>query len=380
MNLLSGVEQDFHRPQKSPGAYEWWHFDGRDDHSGYSFSAQFYAGNTLSPFYQEALKRYLEEAQSPLVKKPTAAPPHPLDFCGVVFRVFKKGALVDEFLQELAPGQLKASEEGAAALLGPNRFHFDTLGDPPGYMVTLQGKVSKGRSLRARLFFTPEKAPALPMESIESLPTHSWVLAAPRCRVEGTLQWCDSEGEVLLEIPYAGFGFHDHHFGTVPLNRFLKAWHWGHAWVGSKTIIYSYQEPLAADEKPKGLWMTLDQAEWKVWDVAFAPSKKRWNFFALAYAKELGFTDFDAFKVIHQNILSDGPVSLVLEDEVVWEKDGATLKGSGMSQYFYPPRFSSSLFYPMLKGKTQILSKTKDNGDGRDFGDVTTSRPNLKEK
>jgi carotenoid 1,2-hydratase len=377
MNLLSGVEQDFHRPQKSPGAYEWWHFDGLDDHSGYSFSAQFYAGNPLSPFYQQTLKRYLQETQSPLVKSPTAAPPQPLDFCGVVFRVFKKGALVDEFLQEFTPGQLKASEEQAALLLGPNRFHFDAAGDPPGYTVTLQGKVSKDRSLRARFFFIPEMTPPFPMESIESLPTHSWVLAAPRCRVEGTLQWCDPEGEVLSEIPWAGFGYHDHHFGTVPLDRFLRAWHWGHAFLGSKTVIYSYQEPLAADEKPKGLWMTLDKAEFKVWDAAFEPSKKRWNFFALPYVKALGFTDFDAFKVLHRTILSDGPASLMFEDEVTWEKDGAALTAVGLSQYLYPPRFSSSLFYPMLKGKTQILSKPTENTP-RPGGDVTTERPELR--
>ncbi|HET9870620.1 MAG TPA: hypothetical protein VFR02_09015, partial [bacterium] len=164
MHLLSGVEQDFHRPQTSPGGYEWWHFDGRDQHSGFSFTAQFYAGNPFSPYYQQALRRYLRESRSPLVKAPTLAPPQPLDFCGVAFRLFKHGAPAGEFFQEFTPGQLKASEEQAAVLLGPNRFHWDASGDPPGYHLSLQGAVGRGRTLRARFFFIPEPLPALPAE------------------------------------------------------------------------------------------------------------------------------------------------------------------------------------------------------------------------
>ncbi|HVM33236.1 MAG TPA: hypothetical protein VMU88_08900 [bacterium] len=380
MNLLSGVEQDFRRPQKSPGAYEWWHFDGVDDHSGYSFSAQFYAGNPLSPYYQEALRRYLRQARSPLVKRPTLAPPQPLDFCGVVFRLFHKGSLAGEFLQEFTPGQLKASEEAPAALLGPNRFHWDAGGNPPGYVVTLQGNTSARRSLRARFFFAPEKTQPLPGESLGNLPTHSWVLAAPLCRVEGTLQWCDAGGEVLSEIPLAGSGYHDHHFGSVPLNRFLKSWHWGHALLEGQTLVYSYQAPLAGDEKPKGLWMTLGKQECKVWDVAFEASRGRLNFFGLPYAKRLGFTDFDAVTIDHRDILCDGPFDLTFEDQVRWTNQGRLAAGRGFSRYLYPPRFSNPLFYPMLKGKTQILSKPGAAASGGDFGDVSTTRPDLPPK
>src|ERR1700722_7259199 len=382
MNLLSGIEQDFHRPQKSPGAYEWWHFDGQDDHSGYCFSAQFYAGNPLSPYYQEALRRYLKEAQPPLVNPTVATPPNPLDFCGVVFRVFKSGSLVNEFLQEFSPGQLKAAEGHPAVLLGPNRFHWDASGEQPGYVVTLQGTVPQNKSLRARLFFTPEKTAALPNESFGTFPTHTWVLAAPRCRLEGTLQWCDTEGETLKEVHLSGSGYHDHHFGTIPLDRFLKSWHWGHAFLESKTIIYSYQAPHAADEKTKGLWMSLDSGEFKLWDVAFQPSQGRFNFFALPYSKKLGFTDFDAFEVRHQTILSDGPASLIFEDEIRWTRAGHLLEGRGISNYLYPPRLSNPLFFPMLKGKTDWIAKPPDSGGAapKDFDDVSTQRPDLLHK
>ncbi len=74
MNLLTGVNQDFHRPQKAPGAYEWWHFDGIDDRTGYSFSIQFFAGNLFSAYYQDSLKTYWEKTKSPLIVTTTAVP------------------------------------------------------------------------------------------------------------------------------------------------------------------------------------------------------------------------------------------------------------------------------------------------------------------
>src|SRR5258708_2838201 len=103
MNLLSGVDQDHHRQQTSPGAYEWWHFDGTDEKTGYSFSIQFFAGNLFSAYYQNNLKTYWQKTKSPFVEdsqtetppalsdrresngpNPHAvSPPNPLDYSGV---------------------------------------------------------------------------------------------------------------------------------------------------------------------------------------------------------------------------------------------------------------------------------------------------------
>jgi carotenoid 1,2-hydratase len=382
MNLLTGVNQDFHRPQKAPGAYEWWHFDATDEKTGYSFSIQFFAGNLFSAYYQDSLKTYWEKTKSPLVdasSKPAEEAPNPLDYCGVTFRIFHQGNLVGESLQEFSGSFLKASDKQGAVLLGPNRFNWDERGDPPSYTVTVQAPVKGGKKLlRARLFFTLllSEFPSLPQAEIHSI--HTWVLAAPLCHVEGTLQWVDTKGESEKEQPFVGKGYHDHHFGSVPLDRFVKAWHWGRAFLGDETLVYSVQVPTEAEEKPEGFLVTAGPSGIQAWQVAFELSKNRRNFFWLPYQKNLGFTDAQSLSISHRQILSDGPVSLIFEDQVQWTTGEKILKGKGMSNYLYTPRLSSRFFFPMLKGKTIIVTQPVENREPPPpSGDVTVTRPNL---
>src|ERR1700679_1548109 len=148
MNLLSGVNQDFHRAQKSPGAYEWWHFDAADEKTGTSFSLQFFAGNLFSPYYQDNLKTYWQKTKSPLTDNVPAEnlAPNPMDYCGVAFRIFHKDNLAGEALEEFSGKFLKASDRYGAVKLGPSRFNWDEGGDPASYVITIQSPLrgSKG--------------------------------------------------------------------------------------------------------------------------------------------------------------------------------------------------------------------------------------------
>ncbi len=195
---------------------------------------------------------------------------------------------------------MKASDKQGAVLLGPNRFNWDERGDPPSYTVTVQAPVKGGKKLlRARLFFTPllNEFPSLPQNEIHS--THTWVLAAPLCHVEGTLQWVDNQGESEKEQSFVGKGYHDHHFGSVPLDRFVKAWHWGRAFLGDETLVYSMQVPTEGEGAPEGFLLTAGPDGIQAWRVAFELSKNRRNFFWLPYQKSLSFTDAQSLKINH---------------------------------------------------------------------------------
>ena len=387
MNLLSGVTQDFHRPQKSPGSYEWWHFDGTDDQSGLSFSLQFYAGNLFSAYYQDNLKTYWQKTKSPLVADSPVTTeslaPNPLDYCGVAFRIFRNDNLVGESLQEFSSQFLKASDHHGAVKLGPSRFNWDENGNPASYVITVQSPL-QGRKgyLRARLFFTPllKEIPSLPPPEIPS--THTWVLAAPLCHVEGTLQWCNPLGEVEKEEGFIGKGFHDHHWGSVPLDRFIKSWHWGRAFIGDKTLIYSVRTPINKNEKTECILLVLKKE--KVETISRTTlaliHNGRHNFFWLPYEKRLVLNDSHSLKINHADIMSDGPVSLVFRDQIELKSSEEFLKGFGISHYLYTPRLSSRFFFPMLKARTTVYTQPDELAAGsinQPGGDVFTDRSAL---
>lgn len=353
MNLLSGTEQDFHRPQTSPGGYEWWHFDAIDEKNDLSFVLRFSAGDLFSAYYQDNLKTYWKNAKSPLTSSnPVVHSPRPLDYNGVFFQVFNKGSLIGETVQEFSMAFLKASDQQGAVLLGPNRFNWDT-SDPPSYIITVQSPL-RGRSvLRARLFFTPLTKALGNLPQPEFPSTHTWVLTAPLCRVEGTLQWCDQAGDVKKEMGFVGQGYHDHHWGTVPLGRFVEGWHWGRAFLGDTTLIYSTQTFTDKKEPPENICLRLEKGELQSIDRNREPqsTRKQHNFFWLPYTKELRQGDWS---IQHRSILGNGPVQLTFQDEVT----GPGLKrGPGLSGYVFTPRLSDPLFFPMLKGQSTLYSR-----------------------
>jgi|SRR5665213_3657559 len=387
MNLLSGVQQDFHRPQKSPGSYEWWHFDGTDDKTGLSFSLQFYAGNLFSAYYQDNLKTYWQKTKSPLTAGGTAntesLSPNPLDYCGVAFRIFRKDNLAGESLQEFSGKFLKASDHHGAVKLGPSRFNWDESGNPASYVVTVQSPLPGEKGyLRARLFFTPlvKEISNLPLLEIPS--THTWVLAAPLCHVEGTLQWCNRLGDVEKEEGFIGKGYHDHHWGSVPLDRFIKSWHWGRTFIGDKTFIYSVQTPIIENEKIESVLFVLNKNKVETINRTSQTrlNSRRHNFFWLPYEKKISFIDSCGLRIDHKNILSDGPVSLIFLDQLQYKTSSESLNGCGISNYLYTPRLSSNFFFPMLKARTTVYIQPDEIPTGfinQSNGDVFTDRSEL---
>jgi hypothetical protein len=278
---------------------------------------------------------------------------------------------------------MKASDHYAAVKLGPSRFNWDEGGNPASYVITVQSPLHSARGyLRARLFFTPlvKEIPNLPTPKMPS--THSWVLAAPLCHVEGTLQWCNALGNVEKEEGFVGKGYHDHHWGSVPLDRFIQSWHWGRAFIGERTIIYSVQTPIDKTDNIETILLSLNKN--KVETLSRVSNIRlnslSHNFFWLPYEKSLFFNDAFALKINHKNILSDSPVSLIFKDQLEWKTSGEALKGSGISNYLYTPRLSSRFFFPMLKARTTVYAQTDEitlppmNQPG---GDVSTDRPAL---
>ena len=200
--------------------------------------------------------------------------------------------------------------------------------------------------------------------------------------MEGTLQWCNPLGEVEKEEGFIGKGFHDHHWGSVPLDRFIKSWHWGRAFIDDKTLIYSVRTPINKNEKTESILLVLKKE--KVETISRTTQalihNGRHNFFWLPYEKRLVLNDSHSLKINHADILSDGPVSLVFRDQIELKSSEEFLKGFGISHYLYTPRLSSRFFFPMLKARTTVYTRPDKLPIGsinQPGGDVFTDRSAL---
>jgi carotenoid 1,2-hydratase len=185
---------------------------------------------------------------------------------------------------------------------------------------------------------------------------------------------------VEKEQGFVGKGYHDHHWGSVPLDRFVKSWHWGRAFIGDKTLVYSVQTPQEENETPESIVAVFDKNKPILLrrDITTQLGPTRRNFFWLSYTKQITLSDTFTLNLEHDTVLNDGPVALIFKDKVAWKSGGEDLKGSGLSNYLYAPRLSSSFFFPMLKGKTTVYSPQEGVPPPPDPGeDVSTERPSL---
>ena len=239
----------------SPGGYEWWYFDAESPDGRTRIVAILLEGFVFHPGYLRAYKRYL--------KRPTTVgPPVAGDFPCAYFVVYRDGKIARQFMTQYRPDQFSASAERPRVTIGPNAMRCDADGT---YRLSLQGhpwrvtargpQTDYDATLAAELTFAPSfghppiERPFLSREMTGA--EHRWVLAAPHCRVSGTI---DDE-------PFEGLGYHDHNFGTAPIGPGLKRWVWGRSLREDSVTIFHVAESAGREHPPErhALSITADE-------------------------------------------------------------------------------------------------------------------------
>jgi hypothetical protein len=187
----------------APGGYERWHFDAEDESGRLRFVAAFHAG---PGFHAEYLRRYRRYRRRPT----RVPPPQPHEYPCVAFSVYEGGQVLGDFATLYRQEEFSASQDRPLVRVGPNTFARE----PDG---TLRLELRQG--LSADLFFHPlfQHAP-LQRRLVSPGATageHHWVVAAPLCRVEGTIR-SGTGATGARELSFVGRGYHDHHYGTAP--------------------------------------------------------------------------------------------------------------------------------------------------------------------
>jgi carotenoid 1,2-hydratase len=83
---------------------------------------------------------------------------------------------------------------------------------------------------------------------------HLWLLAAPDCRVHGTI----GRAEDGAQVAFSGRGYHDHNAGSEELGLAMHRWHWGRVHLGAKTHVYYHSHPRPGHGAVQSLWITSE--------------------------------------------------------------------------------------------------------------------------
>jgi hypothetical protein len=204
---------------RSPGGYEWWHFDAEDAQQDIQIVGVLAQGYPFHPGY---LRRYFRYLRAPTRR----LPPLPQQYPCAHFAVYRGGRLLHQFINCYSAGSLIAHTQRPQVSLGPNEFVGGpelmlSLSGAPSVPTALGAKVHSQQRLGGQFNFSPLLTMP-PFERIIRWPQlrgggqHHWVLTSPLCAVRGTIR-CNGAA-----IDFNGLGYHDHRYGTAPAGACLK--------------------------------------------------------------------------------------------------------------------------------------------------------------
>ena len=320
----------------APGGYERWHFDAEDPAGRVRLVAVFAQGGYFQTDY---LRRYARYRRRPTRHRP----PVPGEYPWASFAVYEDGRPLGCWRSRHRPGEFSASAERPEVRIGPSAF-----GPGDGGSLRLRlagGRLSADLRVRPQWGGPPHERPLL--SGRRSAATHQWVLADPLCDVEGVirigggdasraaLQDSAGQGSAEREIPFAGLGYHDHHYGTAPLGLALRWRVWGRILGGGRALAFHVAHPRDPESGDDAQLITADATGVRGAAVACRVDWGRGNL-APDCPSQLAFDN--GLTLTAPRVLDPSPLGRREVYRVVYDARGGGLAGTAFCEVARPPR------------------------------------------
>ncbi|ACF13646.1 hydroxyneurosporene synthase [Chloroherpeton thalassium ATCC 35110] len=350
MRISTSIDQDIWHDLKDAGSYEWWYFDAKDEDQNCSFVAVWYSGFAFSPYY---INRYNQWKANGSNGKGF---PNPLEHAAFSFNFYQNGNEVINFIKEGGSHLFESSTEKPYAKFEKNEFFYDET--HRCYVLKLDFEMpSRKKSVKAEVRFR-----VCPIQIDRNIAaysagesSHSWVLVAPRTEVFGQFEIYDGLKNRMARVAFKGKGYHDHNYGSIPINTDIENWYWGRAHSHDIDLVYyiiSYKHQIHA---PFIFLMAIDKEEVLVLEnrLQFSESQSEQNFFVPRYSKTLSLSNQELqFTVQHQNGLEIGPFYLRFESTFQLVLQGKPpIELRGISEFLHPDKVDSGVIRHLIKSK-----------------------------
>ena len=335
MFIISDFAKDVRTPKPQPGAYEWWYFDAVDHSGRYKFVIIFYEGNPFSPSYIKDIDSNTATADQ---------------YPAISISVYDGDTPIYYSFTEFDADDCFFYEEHPELKVGKHLMKGYSTEDQITYELKLDETLPSGDRIESELTFTSGVfSRALFSSKPHEKAGHMWYPIQPGAEVEGTIE-IGAESSESTVIDFEGNGYHDHNTGSEPMKEEFVDWYWGRFHFRDYTLIYylmnqkdTNQYEASLIENKSGLVVErLNKIE--ITDESL-------TIFGLKSARKIGIKS-ESFEIVIQQskVLDSGPFYQRFESEAFLHdvESGKSESATGISEYIYPDRIYSSIFWPLV--------------------------------
>ena len=338
MNIFSDPQLDVRSEKPNPGSYEWWYFDAISLDETYSFVIIFYEGNPFSTRYIRALE---DATKNPKAKA----------YPAVSVSIYEEGVPIYYSFTEFEEQRCSFRGDRPMLKIGRHKMNCNIDGNTLKYLLELEEELPSGDALRASIRFVSPIAegPLFNGPKNDKTDGHQWNLVQPRAEAQGDIEIL-VKGEDSRQISFKGRGYHDHNMGYEPMRSEFKEWYWGRFHFDEYTLVY-YMMNRQQNEQHCA-WL-INRENSKVAEVFedIEPSDKGLTLFGLHTARKIILQSSKAEVHIQQSrLLDNGPFYRRYSSDAFLriKHRGLVESKSGITEYIYPSRIYSSIFWPFV--------------------------------
>ena len=335
----SSIAADVWHPKPGGEAFEWWYFDALSDDGSEAIVIIFLDNFIFSPQYNSVQSSKVK-VQSSKVKVQSSSPDHntPKAVPAVAFVYYRDGKPCYRAINEFAPEEFSASEQNPECRIGDNFFRFEAAPYGSGYVLSINAKLRKNRTLEAHFEWLSIESDFLPTRKIEPCDSHCWNLVATRSDVTGSLTVSDEKGKQVDSLHFRGTGYHDHNFDNRWLPETVSDWQWGRAHFSDATAVFYRYKEISESEAATKLF-TVCNGKLEERDALYREENFSRHLFGVRYPHRLSFETEDGIKLrVEQNKIIDASFFYLrfLSEMTFTLPDGRKRETLGITEYLAP--------------------------------------------
>ena len=257
-SFTSSIAGDVWHRKDAPDAFEWWYFDALSDDGRDGVVIIFLDNFIYSPRYNALTKKSRKPKRGVRADDRAFAFPANKKFPALAFVYYRDGKPVYRAINEYDQKDFEASVETPSCRIGESSFHLDSAPYGSGYVLSIDLKLPKKRSLKASFEWLSIEGDFSPECCIYPENSHCWNMVLARSDVSGKISVVDAKGKNLDSVSFRGTGYHDHNIDNRWLPETVQDWQWGRAHFADATAVFYRYKEIAETEPITKLFVVRD--------------------------------------------------------------------------------------------------------------------------